>query len=136
MRMTPEQVHQYQARRAATKAFRIPPSAASVAEDLAEKDLQESFSQYLRMRQIPFFRQMMHKRSTAIVGTPDFIVCLPPEGRFVAIECKVGRNDLTDEQKRVRDQIISAGAPYYVVRTLAEAIEAIKTKDQQCKSTP
>lgn len=94
---------------------------------LREKDLQEAICQYLNLRDIPFFRQRMDRRTTGTLGQPDFLCCI--KGKFAAIECKVGPNVLTDEQKAVQERLLAAGGRYDVVHTLQEAIEAIQRNE-------
>src|SRR5258706_12228832 len=62
-----------------------------------EKEIQESIAQYLRMREIPFHRARMDRKTTGPVGWPDFTFCYC--GRFVALEVKSVDGDLTAEQE-------------------------------------
>lgn len=55
----------------------------------------------------------------AEAGTPD-IIALSPDGHFVAIECKVGRNRPTEAQKRCLDEIKKRKGMAFVVRNIAE----------------
>lgn len=43
-------------------------------------------------------------------GLPDFFVCV--KGRFVGIEVKTGEGKLRDSQKKIRDEMLPAGAIY------------------------
>ena len=47
-------------------------------------------------------------------GIPDIICCMA--GRFVAIECKAGKGQLTELQKRELDKIMNADGLTYVAR--------------------
>jgi hypothetical protein len=50
-------------------------------------------------------------------GVPDIIVCLPPKGAFMAIECKAGKNVATELQERnLRDINICGG----IAKTVSE----------------
>lgn len=55
-------------------------------------------------------------------GIPDIIACL--NGRFLAIECKAGKNKLTALQERELDRIEdSGGIAYWVNDTHLESLE-------------
>ena len=65
-------------------------------------------------------------------GVSDIIVCC--NGRFGAIELKVGKNKPTKLQERFLSNIQSAGGFSFVCRTVDEvraAIQEIKNADQQ-----
>jgi Holliday junction resolvase len=47
-------------------------------------------------------------------GIPDIICCMA--GRFVAIECKAGKGQLTELQKRELDKIMNADGLTFVAR--------------------
>ena len=47
-------------------------------------------------------------------GIPDIICCM--DGRFVAIECKAGKGQLTELQKRELDKIMNADGLTFVAR--------------------
>jgi hypothetical protein len=53
------------------------------------------------------------------VGMADIIACV--NGRYVAIEIKIGRDRLRPEQERERQRITEAGGLYYVIRTREDA---------------
>jgi hypothetical protein len=62
-------------------------------------------------------------------GSPDIIAVLPPTGRFVGIECKVGRNRPTPEQAAFLETVRAAGGLALVVwdvRELAEALDGLQ----------
>lgn len=52
-------------------------------------------------------------------GTPD-IVALSPNGKYVAIECKVGKNNLTEPQRWCLDQVRNRKGIACVVRSLSD----------------
>ncbi len=80
------------------KAGRTAAEVLERGEARAERELQRQIEQWLGLKGYPFYRQRMDRRTTGKVGTPDFLVCV--RGRFVAIECKVGRRELTEAQSR------------------------------------
>lgn len=47
-------------------------------------------------------------------GIPDFICCI--NGRFVAIECKAGKGEVTALQRRELERIEAAGGDWIVAR--------------------
>ena len=47
-------------------------------------------------------------------GIPDIICCM--DGKFVAIECKAGKGQLTELQGRELNKILNAGGLTYVAR--------------------
>ncbi len=57
-------------------------------------------------------------------GTPDIVVCL--DGRFVAFELKVDKNDLEPAQRIHKKRIEKNGGRHYSPRTLTEFKEIIK----------
>lgn len=57
-------------------------------------------------------------------GVSDIIAC-GPDGRFVAVECKVGNNKLTDAQKDFLNRIHERGGLALVVRKLDDLLEVI-----------
>ena len=60
-------------------------------------------------------------------GIPDIIGCM--DGRFVAIECKAGKGQLTELQKRELDKIMNADGLTFVARE--DNLEEIKAKLQE-----
>lgn len=70
-----------------------------------------------------FGKQRMIKLGAS--GLPDIVVIMPPSGLFVGLEVKSAKGVLRPAQKEFRNASVSVGGKYYVVRTLAEAKEAI-----------
>ena len=60
-------------------------------------------------------------------GAPDIIAILPPHGRLVAIECKVGKNHATPNQIKWLEKAAKAGAVALIVRGINEATEKVET---------
>lgn len=57
-------------------------------------------------------------------GTPDLILCV--DGRFTAMECKVGNNKMQDDQIIHMHRIADAGGLFCCPYTLQEAIDFIE----------
>jgi hypothetical protein len=56
-------------------------------------------------------------------GWPDITGCY--HGKFVGIECKVGKNTQSESQKFIGDKIKIAGGEYFIIHSLDEFILAI-----------
>lgn len=91
--------------------------AKQKCDDRNEKELQRQIEDYLRQRDIRYVcRSRMDRRTTNAKGTPDFIFCFA--SKFVALEVKVGNNQLSSEQARAILDIIHNGGIAEVVRSL------------------
>lgn len=102
--------------------------ANAVYEDRKEKELHKLINGYLRQRGIVPGHQRMDKKSNMKAGYPDFVfVARKSLGTPipVAIEAKIGKNDLTDDQAKVMAQMIMNGWTYHVVRSLQELKEIL-----------
>lgn len=96
---------------------------------MRESDLVAAVIQWLRYHRIFAWRQnntaVFDKRSRSfrrfqgLRGVSDILGVLP-DGRFLAIECKVGTRPLTDDQKKFLRQIENNGGLSLVVRSLAD----------------
>lgn len=65
-------------------------------------------------------------------GKPDVVACI--DGRFVALEFKVGANGLQDDQIIHKRRIERSGGVHYTVRTLDEVYHILKeVTDANCK---
>jgi len=51
-------------------------------------------------------------------GNADITMCY--EGRYVGIECKIGKDVQSASQKKAQADIEAAGGEYFIVRTLAD----------------
>ena len=60
----------------------------------------------------------MDKRTRGKRGAPDIIACVPPEGRFLAIELKVADGRLEPAQATEIERIRTAGGCAIVAHTL------------------
>ncbi len=79
----------------------------------SEKELQDETAALLKRFGVWSNWSRTDKRTTNTLGCPDFVCCLP-KGVFLAIECKVGGNKLTDEQNVARNAIEIMGGLYLV----------------------
>lgn len=119
-RMTQAEVDAYNAKQLASSQT-AEQYKLSLLKD--EATLQDDIAQYLRLKEIPFFRQRMDKKTTGTVGWPDFSYVV--KGRACFIECKMPGNELSAEQMGVSISLTLAGALYSVVHSLAEAVDAV-----------
>lgn len=92
--------------------------AVTIADPKAEKELQRQIAGYLRTREIYFGVQRMDKKSTNVVGLPDFV--FPYYGKFVALEAKTPVGKQSPEQIEAQQKIEAAGGIYAVVRSVQE----------------
>jgi hypothetical protein len=104
-------------------AMTMPEITAKAAVKL-EKKLQEEIAGYLRMRGVTFGYSRMDKRTSYTVGWPDFTLVI--NGRACFLEVKRPGKKPTEEQEKIMDGLLAAGASVRVVHSLAEAIEAFK----------
>ena len=86
----------------------------------SEKALQRQISQYLRLHEIPFRQSRMDRKTTTKRGVEDFSICLPPSGRYLAVEVKMPGKDPTPEQAAELEAIRAAGGIAVVIHSLAE----------------
>lgn len=68
-----------------------------------EKELQENIAALLRQRGIWFERKRMDRRSTGVVGCPDFLFAA--YGRAIALECKMPGFEPSEDQQRCMTQM-------------------------------
>ncbi len=89
---------------------------------MKESDLIKKISDYLKT--VPnLFYWKEHGGMYGTAGIPDLIVCY--RGRFIGLECKVGKNKTTVLQAVTIKQIIQAGGYAVVVRTVEEVRQII-----------
>jgi len=86
-----------------------------------EKKLQDKAIEYLKKNKIYHINQFGNGWSAK--GAPDLVVCI--NGRFVAFELKVGKNDLQDDQKIHRLRIERSGGLHYAPYTVEEFISIV-----------
>lgn len=87
-----------------------------------ESNLQDKALNYLKGRGIYCLNLYGDGRSGK--GKPDIIACI--NGRFVAFELKVGKNDMQDDQKIHKIRIERSGGLHYCPYTLPEFIEIVE----------
>jgi hypothetical protein len=89
-----------------------------------ERELHKQIRALLMHRGIPFCEARMDRKSTITVGWPDITFAI--DGVPVAFELKTGRNDLSKDQARVARDMLAHGWFYFVIRSLDEALEALR----------
>lgn len=117
-----------EARKPLGKAAVTTAEAIAAADVKAERELHHEITNFLRLRGIVAGHNRMDRKSTTLVGWPDFVFVVrgpgTPGGNWhaipVAVEVKVGRNGLSDEQAQVMAQMTLNGWVYNTIRSLAE----------------
>ncbi len=101
----------------------------------SEREMQQMIRQWLDLQGWSFSWQRMDKRTRGKLGTPDFVVCVPGStgpgnswrvGLFVAIECKMPKEQLTKDQEKERMKIVTAHGLYLVATSAKEAIDFLR----------
>lgn len=95
---------------------------------MKESDLIRKISEYLKTVPNLFFWKE-HGGMYGTAGIPDLIVCY--KGRFIAFECKVGKNKPTALQAITIGQIVAAGGYAVVVRTVDEVRKTISAFEKE-----
>lgn len=95
---------------------------------MKESDLITRISRYLKTVDNLFFWKE-HGGMYGTAGIPDLIVCY--KGRFIGLECKVGKNQPTVLQGLTIKQIIRAGGYALVVRSVDEVREVIQAFEKE-----
>lgn len=57
-----------------------------------------------------------------VKGAADILGIIPPDGKFVAIECKTKNGKLTEYQKNFGEEVKKRGGIYLVIRSIDELI--------------
>lgn len=83
-----------------------------------EKDLQIGMCNLLNLRGIWYQRQRMDRKSTGTSGCPDFLFSI--NGKAIAVEAKVGKNDLSPDQEDAIHHMKKNGWKVYVVKSIEE----------------
>ncbi len=89
---------------------------------MKESELIKRIENYLKTVPELFFWKE-HGGMYGTAGIPDIIICY--KGRFIGLECKVGKNKLTVLQEQTIKQILRAGGYALAVRSVEEAREVI-----------
>jgi hypothetical protein len=93
--------------------------------DKVERDEQRQFANYCLLHRYPFVWHGTHKRSTATVGCPDFIVVI--NGYVLFIEFKRDYSaTLSAEQEEFGNALASHGHRLRVVYSCNEGIELLR----------
>ena len=53
-------------------------------------------------------------RTSAKKGVSDILACFPPTGQLIAIEVKIGKDKLSDEQKGFMANVSAVGGQYFI----------------------
>lgn len=109
------------------KAGRTNDEIAIINQARQECQLQEQVAAYLRLRGVRwFYRARMDRRTTAPVGTPDFLfVC---RGKAYALEVKVPGGRVSDEQTETLLMMRADGWCAEVVRSIADVKKILEGK--------
>lgn len=94
---------------------------------LSETQLKNKVIQFIRKQYPAAWVYKAADRWTA--GIPDLLLCI--EGRFYAIELKVGKNGPTKIQRYVMGKIRSAGGKTSVCRSVEEVREFLQKGGSQ-----
>lgn len=89
------------------------------------RDIHEPFATWLNWKGIPFHRNRPDKKTTAIVGDPDFLITL--KNRCLYIECKIPGEHLSEEQEKRILYLREAGNTVLICYSLEMCIEAVQT---------
>jgi hypothetical protein len=99
-----------------------------------EKYIQREILEWLKETGLLFWRQNSgtvftgHRRVLlGDEGLPDIVCIVPPSGRLVGLEVKSANGKVRRCQKEFATRIREAGGLYFIVRTLAQAMEAVAT---------
>lgn len=89
---------------------------------MLEKVLQKAILNYCKANH--YYAVNIYGSGMSAKGIPDIIIC--KNGKFIALECKVGKNTLQDDQKIHAKRILNNGGVWASPRTLDEAITVIE----------
>ena len=87
-----------------------------------EKKLQDKAIAYLKENKIYYINQFGDGFTGK--GKPDLITCI--DGKFVAFELKVGKNDLQDDQVIHKRRIEKSNGLHFSPYTIVEFIEIVE----------
>lgn len=104
-----------------------------------EKHIQTSILRWLKRTGLLYWRQSAGlgfvggrgrrarvRISLGPKGIPDIVVVIPPAGRFIGLEVKSPTGRIRAAQKEFGMKLVSAGASYYIVRSIADAKAAVR----------
>jgi hypothetical protein len=90
-----------------------------------EKQLKALVVNWLNSQGCWIFEQGMHRKTGGKCGTPDILACVPPTGRFLAIERRLAGRRLEPAQAAEIERIRSAGGCAIVAYSLREVMEGL-----------
>lgn len=96
-----------------------------------EKQLQENIAALLRQRGIWFARQRMDRKTTGVVGQPDFLLAI--KGRAIAWEIKLVGKYLTKEQDACLHAMEANGWSCHIIRSEQAAVDALNYLEMTCR---
>jgi hypothetical protein len=95
-----------------------------------EADLKRAIVEALHRIGVWAFRNEQGRRGRIAmgcgIGSPDIFVVLRPSGRLVGLEAKVGPTKPTTNQLAWGHKLQEYGGAYFVVRSVAEALDAVR----------
>jgi hypothetical protein len=112
--------------------------AVKKASKESEKTIQKRILNWLKSKDVLHWRQ---NAGTLFVGTPgkggrcirlgdaglpDIILVVPPNGSMVGLEVKSATGRIRPAQKEFADKLTKNGGSYYIVRSLVDAMNALK----------
>jgi hypothetical protein len=115
-RMSPEDREKYGVKTAA--------EIAAEAEIKLERDLHNKFISFLNRSELGYYHADTSRKSTITSGLPDFGVFRG--SRIVFIEFKVGKNTLSEVQKKRIGIMLTDNNTVHVCHGYAEAIRLVK----------
>lgn len=98
--------------------------AEQIRDTRDERELQGQFAGWLKRNAVHYIHANPTRKSTIRKGAPDFY-CMR-EGRVMCIEFKLGRNELTDEQKLVLHELALLGIPAFVCYDYPGATDLVR----------
>jgi hypothetical protein len=101
----------------------------------SETELCAQIEQYLELRHIPFMRTHGVKGGRIYKpfrpGAPDYVGCLPWNGRMFQAEIKDADGVVSEEQESILREFHRAGALVFVARSLDEFQKAIESEEKR-----
>lgn len=98
---------------------------------MKETHLVRQILEYCQHKNLLFYRTQAGAIKTekgnlvkmGMVGCPDLTGCF--RGRYIALECKVGKNKQTLPQKNFQEWVENNGGEYWLIYSLDEFIETM-----------
>ena len=102
---------------------------------IKETDLVNQCLDYLSYKKIFAFRantmgnynpktNSYYKNPRLMRGVADILCCI--NGKFIGIECKTGKNTMSEHQELFKDNLLKAGGEYWLIYSLEELEAKIK----------